>query len=83
MSYVAPFSGVSPPEFKKFFPREGDCYKGHVYSYSHWCIKEAYDANFKLYDEYADDYGRWHTIKKDPPRSTFSWLEMVEREVAL
>jgi hypothetical protein len=78
---MLPFSGLSPHEFVKIFPKKGDTYKGHSYDGS-WHLNDVCDANYKLYDEYADDYGRWHTIKKDPPRSTFSWLEMVEREVA-
>ena len=77
---MLPFSGLSPHEFVKIFPKKGDTYKGHSYLNGNWRLNDVCDANDKLYDEYADEYGRWHIIDK-PHSSSFSWLKMVEKEI--
>lgn len=54
-----PFHGVANEELIPIFPKEGDDYKGHIYSHGHWYKGEC-DGNF--YNEYVDDYGRWQYI---------------------
>ena len=57
-----PFSDLPDKEFNQIFPTEGTEYKGHSYLNGSWYLVDICDANGNLYDEYADNYGRWHRI---------------------